>query len=91
MTVADYYRCTYREFIIKLQGYDILRSHQFENTRAICYLIAVVNWDTTKSPVPSLTEYWKLPTDSDEEVSSKAADYEYSKELIKKARENHLL
>lgn len=88
MSVKQFQACTYREFVLMMEGYSLRRTHDFEHTRAICYYQAAANWDTKKSPLPSIEKFW--PLDTDEVKESKNDDYEYLKELMEKAKLNKL-
>ncbi len=89
MTVKQFQACTYREFFLMMQGYALRRTHEFESTRAICYYIAAVNWDTKKSPLPSIEKFWPLDTD-DKEAESKNDEYAYLKNLMEQAKQYKL-
>lgn len=61
----DYYDLTWREYILTVRGFSIKRSHEFENTRAICHIIYAVNRNPKKAYL-SMHEFWPLITDDDE-------------------------
>lgn len=44
-----------------VRGYDLKRSHEFENTRAICFY-SIMPYVEKKDRVP-MEEFWPLPTD----------------------------
>lgn len=62
----DYYDLTWREYILTVRGFSIKRSHEFENTRAICHIIYAVNRDPKKAYL-TMREFWPLETDKDED------------------------
>jgi len=63
----DYYRMTWREYLLTVRGFSKKRSHDFEHTRAIVYNILAVNRDP-KKPFPAIEKLWPLPTDDIESM-----------------------
>lgn len=62
MAPTEYYRMTWRQYILTRRGHGIKRSHEFEHTRAIVYHFISVHRDPNK-PFPSMEKFWPLPTD----------------------------
>lgn len=59
---ADFYRMTWREYVLTCRGFAIKRSHAFEHTRAVVYNNAALNRDPKKA-FPTIEKFWPLPTD----------------------------
>ena len=56
-----------------VRGFNRKMSHEYEHTRALCYMYASVNRDPKKA-WPSIQKFWPLPTDEDSAIDEKAEE-----------------
>lgn len=77
----DYYRLTFREYILMRDGYQVKRSRDFEHTRLICYSFAQAFRDPNK-PLPPLEKFMPLPLIDSGEVKQNEDDLETMRQRL---------
>lgn len=93
MSAVEYMGCTWREFVLRFDGYQIKRAHEFEGHRAVWYMILKTNWDHEKSQCPEIEQLWPLITDDEElskEQTNKDAEFAHLKKIMELAEKNKL-
>lgn len=89
LVAIDFYRMTWREYMLTMKGFATKRSHEFEHTRAIVYNNIAINRDP-KKPFPTIDKFWPLPTDNNEasEIENEAEGKRLLEKLQKFKKEN---
>lgn len=68
MTPHEYRCMTRAEFILKVKGYNVKETKKWEHTRFIAYTTAANVPMGRKKPLPPITKWLKLSTDTEQNL-----------------------
>ena len=82
MTRKEFECCTWREFVLRFDGYQLRRAHELEGHRLVAYKILWAHMDHEKSRLPSIQEFWPLLSDDDEIKTEADQEHEEYNRLL---------
>lgn len=83
MDVTSFYKCSWREYVLRRDGFYKNRSYAFEHTRAIVFAIVC----SVSDPKVTMQEYWPLDTDPTQEEINKSGEAKRLRGIMKQFKE----